>query len=675
MIRRILPLVAACALAACGTDSASEDADVTTLDTGADAGDTSIDVSDDVVPDADEEDAGDDTDEDVAPDADPDTSPDVTPDATTDVAPDTDVEIPPRCEENSDCNDGLTCTADTCNEGVCEWTVRDNRCLVNGRCVEAGAASPADPCSVCDPEQSALAWSPAGEGDRCDDGNVCTIDTTCQAGACVGSPIACDDRNACTTDSCDPVGGCQFDAVDDGATCDDGDLCTEADRCVAGECAGDSLDCDDGNPCTADACGEDGSCTNEILDGAACNDGDACTINDMCNADGTCGGEARTCDDGNECTIDICDEFAGCVYVPNLNPCCTGTVSICDDGDPCTTDLCDPGTGACDYESNSAVCDDGDACTANDQCSEGVCGGDAVDCPTTGPCQAAFCDSEDGCGVELLDGVGCSDGVECTVNDMCVAGVCVGTSECVCEPDFGLDATVVTAVEIGSTPTVRPEFCDRVSSCDAGVDNALNFVAGFANEPLAEAVADGSLTLLLDLDDVSLNPFELELNTGERAPGSEECDPSAAVCSYEIAGSSLDPDTCEGFVSLSLTRAGNGVFLAGPPAVFPFDVPLGDSTLSLTVYEARFFGELSFDGDRVAGLEGLIAGAVRKTDLIAAVEALPEDSLPLPPAQIANLINTLVTNDVDTDGDGNADAASIALVLSATQAEITGVAP
>lgn len=671
MNRRLLTLLFGSLLVvACGTEEADTvDDGLTTLDSGTDAGEPVLDAGS---RDATDQTDVDGVDGDGAPDAtEPDAAP--LPDATTDVAPDS-VDVPPRCEENRDCNDGLTCTQDTCNEGVCEWTVRASRCLVNGVCVEEGDASPRDPCTVCAPNENAFAYVPAGDGDRCDDGNVCTIDTTCQAGVCEGSPIACDDRNDCTEDTCDPVAGCQFNAAFEGEVCDDGDACTEADRCVAGTCAGDSLDCDDGNDCTADACSEGGVCTREVLVDAVCDDGDACTISDMCNEDGTCGGSERSCDDGNECTIDICDEFAGCVYVPNLNPCCTGTVSICDDGDPCTTDLCDPATGGCEYVSNTAVCDDSNACTENDQCNEGVCGGADVACPSPGPCQAAFCDDEDGCGLTPLDGVRCSDGIDCTVDDVCVAGTCIGTSECVCEPELGLDAAVVTTIEIGATATVRPEFCDRVSACADGVDNALNFIAGFANEPLVDAIADGSLTLLLDLEDVSLNPFELELNTGAFAPGSEGCVPTEALCDFEIAESSLDPDTCEGFVALSLTRAGDGVFLAGPPAVFPFELPLGDSTLSLTVFEARFFGELSFDGDRVSALEGLIAGAVRKEDLISAVSALPEDSLPLPPEQIASLVDTLVTNDVDTDGDGVEDAASIALTLGATRAQITGVA-
>ena len=668
---RQLLLVSSLALAvgaaACGTDEASSEPDITTLDTSSDTGTVLPDVGtpDVGLPDTDEPDTD-------LPDTDlPDTDEPDTDEPDTDLP---DIVIPARCDDDAQCDDGIACTDDACVEGVCAWTIEEDACLINGVCAEAGDADPRNACAACDPATNNLGYSPRNEGDRCDDGSVCTIDTVCVEGACVGTDITCDDGESCTADNCDPVAGCTFEPVDNGTSCDDGTTCTEADRCVAGACAGDAIDCDDGNPCTANGCGEDGLCFSEVLVGASCSDGNACTTGDTCNEDGSCGGGTpRVCDDGNECTIDICDPFVGCAYVPNLSPCCTGTVSVCDDGDPCTTDLCDAETGGCAYVSNTAVCDDGNACTADDQCGDGVCSGSPVVCPTTGPCQASFCDEEDGCGIEPLNGVACDDGVACTVDDLCVEGACVGTSECVCEPEIGLENAVVTAVSIGTTPTVRPEFCDRVTACADGVANALNFVAGFANDPLVDAIAGGSFTLLLDFDSLGLNPVGLQLNTGE--PVSLDCEPTTTTCEYLISASSLDADTCESFVALDLTRAGNGLFIAGPPAVFPFDVPLdAETTLSLTVYEARFFGELAFEGDAFSGLDGLIAGAVRKTDLIDTLRALPDGTLPLDTDQIVNLINALVTSDVDTDGDGTNDAASIALLITADDARITGVA-
>ena len=659
------------ALAGCGTD------DVSAGGEGAGSGDATDTIDAGQTDTGAEPDAEGDTEEDVQTDAEDDATEDAIEDTVTDSGPQVDVGPPPTCADDSECDDGLTCTEDVCDPDTlsCVWTLRANRCLINGVCVGADDVSPRNPCRVCDPVSDAFAYTTAADGAACDDGDACTLGAACLAGVCQGEPLACDDGNPCTEDLCDSATGCLFPAGFEGESCDDGSACTEGDSCSAGACVGDTVSCDDDNACTADTCDDALGCSNEALSDVACEDGDACTVGDTC-VEGVCEvGEARNCDDGNECTLDFCDEFAGCSYLPNLNPCCTGTVSICDDRDPCTTDICDPESGDCFYESNTAVCDDGDACTENDQCDEGACDGEDVDCAVDNPCLAPFCDSEEGCLTEALDGVACDDGVDCTVDDTCSMGVCVGVSECTCDPDFGLEALKVVSAEIGGTPTVRPEFCDRVTGCDAGVPNALNFVSGFANEPLAEAVVAGELSLVIDIDDLARTPFFMSLATGALSPDDAGCDFQTEICRYTVDASFYDPDSCEPVVELGLARSGDGIFLAGPPAVFPFDVPFGDTVLSLTLYNVEFFGELSFTGDDPTGLDGVIAGAVFKDDLSTALSALPADTLPLDIDQVIGLLDVLVTEDIDTDGDGTADAVSIALVIEAIGAEIVGVTP
>jgi len=114
----------------------------------------------------------------------------------------------------------------------------------------------------------------------CDDLNTCTSDT-CQpsTGKCVHAPVFCDDANACTADRCDVLVGCRHELeVDlkdvkdicahnwcDPATgewhhdsipseCADFDLCTEDSVDEVGSCVHTPLGCDDGNPCTLDIC-------------------------------------------------------------------------------------------------------------------------------------------------------------------------------------------------------------------------------------------------------------------------------------------------------------------------------------------------------------------------------------------------------------------------------------
>jgi len=114
----------------------------------------------------------------------------------------------------------------------------------------------------------------------CDDENECTDDVCDLAdGTCDFTPVVCDDRNPCTADTCDPADGCVFTAVQDGTGCGSG-VCVDG-ECVEIECGG-AEDCDDGNECTEDIC-NGGVCEYPpVEDGTACANGAG-----VCQA-GTC---------------------------------------------------------------------------------------------------------------------------------------------------------------------------------------------------------------------------------------------------------------------------------------------------------------------------------------------------------------------------------------------------
>lgn len=64
---------------------------------------------------------------------------------------------------------------------------------------------------------------------------------------------------------------------------------------------------------------------------------------------------AGGCDDGNECTTDVCDPLLGCSALDNTLPCT-------DDGDTCTTDVC--AAGACTHPDIPACGVDASPCDA-----------------------------------------------------------------------------------------------------------------------------------------------------------------------------------------------------------------------------------------------------------------------------------------------------------------------
>ena len=145
----------------------------------------------------------------------------------------------------------------------------------------------------------------------------------------------CDDANPCTNDTCIALLGCNH-AVNT-VPCDDGDVCTEGDTCVTGTCtplASGDAKCDDGNSCSLDVCDVKAGCKHSDLSGA-CDDGNACTDGDTCST-GLCKpGAAVVCDDGNGCTDDFCDVKAGCSKETNIAPCSSGSCTwddACDGG-------------------------------------------------------------------------------------------------------------------------------------------------------------------------------------------------------------------------------------------------------------------------------------------------------------------------------------------------------
>ncbi|MBN1773381.1 MAG: putative metal-binding motif-containing protein, partial [Deltaproteobacteria bacterium] len=101
--------------------------------------------------------------------------------------------------------------------------------------------------------------------------------------------------------------------------CWDDLFCNGAERCAAGECVAGRNPCDDGIDCTRDVCSETASprCSYEP-DDAACRNGVACDGDERCVLGWGCtSSEPPDCNDDDPCTLDRCEETAGgCVHEP-----------------------------------------------------------------------------------------------------------------------------------------------------------------------------------------------------------------------------------------------------------------------------------------------------------------------------------------------------------------------
>ena len=171
------------------------------------------------------------------------------------------------CEVNSDCDDGVSCTDDSCVDSVCQYTPNDANCDDGVGCTD----------NTCDP---ALDCQFTPNDANCDDGVGCTEDTCDSVLDCQFTPndSNCDDGVGCTDDTCDLTLDCQFTPND--ANCDDGVGCTD-DTCDSiSDCQfrPDDAFCDDGEFCN-------GAETCDSL--AGCQPGtDPCTLPYLCDEDG-----------------------------------------------------------------------------------------------------------------------------------------------------------------------------------------------------------------------------------------------------------------------------------------------------------------------------------------------------------------------------------------------------
>ncbi|MFT7625636.1 MAG: hypothetical protein ACI9WU_004827, partial [Myxococcota bacterium] len=177
-------------------------------------------------------------------------------------------------------------------------------------------------------------------------------------------------------------------------------------ECTAEDCTWVEAAC-----VTATGCVEPGgSCAHVLAEGIDCGQGNICAPA-ACQA-GVCVVGATTCQDGDSCTLDLCQPLAGCDHPPKT----------CTDGDACTDDQCWPASGC----SHAAVaCGDGDACQ-DDQCNVILgCYQVPADCDDGSVCTLDQCASDSGCSNSPVD---CSDGDACTVD------TCDPTSGCAISP-------------------------------------------------------------------------------------------------------------------------------------------------------------------------------------------------------------------------------------------------
>jgi MYXO-CTERM domain-containing protein len=202
----------------------------------------------------------------------------------------------------SPCDDGETCTTDSCDEAAdrCNHAVTSG-CIVGGECVTEGDHHIAYPCLVCDSSRNATDWSPVASGASCGS-DRCNLGRLFQGG------------------TCDGAGECVAPRVE---------------ICETEECA-DTTTC--GTPCTATSCGPSERCATSLRCEALHGLGEACTADDECLM--------GSCVDGVCCSA-ACDGVCESCALPGSEGTCSQIASGTDPYAECPGARVCNGAGAC----------------------------------------------------------------------------------------------------------------------------------------------------------------------------------------------------------------------------------------------------------------------------------------------------------------------------------------
>jgi hypothetical protein len=295
-----------------------------------------------------------------------------------------------QCCKDADCDDGVSCTMNTCFSGQCMFVPDDTQCAATEYCSAADGCKTRQACTGLAGESASV----------CDDGGGCTTDACenhfCQHHFCpnADAKLCCEGKGcaACCTDAqCDDdkdpctVGSCKDGKCSKVPLCADGlECCPNADGTTAtcGKCC-KADECDDKIACTEDKCGG-GQCSNTpqntlcpmgyLCDPAQkmCTKAPDCTVNADCHPTG-CQSNPK-CNAG-KCQFDSCAIGTKCCSNNSCAACCADTE--CNDNTPCTTDKC--GTLGCENAPNDALCPQGYLCNADHGC--------VLGCKTDSNCQ------------------------------------------------------------------------------------------------------------------------------------------------------------------------------------------------------------------------------------------------------------------------------------------------
>jgi hypothetical protein len=222
--------------------------------------------------------------------------------------------------------------------------------------------------------------------------------------------------------------------------------------------------------------------------------------------------------------------------------------------------------------------------------------------------------------------------------------------------------------------------CAPADDCGDGVDNQLGVLGALVNGSLVDSLDSGVIMLVLEFEEFAVNgygnPFTLKMFTASLDATDMDCDFQKEECVFNVRADSFD-ESCNPLMTFdNATITADGALLAGgPSSKFDLSIPLFGLTVKVPVYAARLEAQATVEKGIVYGMEGLIGGAVPKTELLAAIETIPDkefEAAGYSKSFIVSTADSIIEDDIDSDGDGTSDGASIGIRFRTIPGKLAG---
>ncbi|MBM4342223.1 MAG: hypothetical protein FJ100_02465 [Deltaproteobacteria bacterium] len=225
---------------------------------------------------------------------------------------------------------------------------------------------------------------------------------------------------------------------------------------------------------------------------------------------------------------------------------------------------------------------------------------------------------------------------------------------------------------------------------DGKPNNALSAaLAAFltqANGPLEKSVKDGTIVIAMESSNYKNDGTEFGLNMliGDVEESNKTCDlvSATANCKYTVKPDSYDPKAttpaCPPVISFPNMKNKDGQLSGGgPKQIFQFTLPITTFALTLKITQAQLQGEVAGTATWDNTKKGLICGALAKKDIEEAIDAVPDEQFASLGGKgvIKGMIGSMLKTDIDADGDGFKESASVAIQWESVKGQVTGLTP